>query len=191
MYHLSHPIYLSVCLCTYLPPYSSLFCLLFHLSICFPGGPVLKKPTCRGRRHKGPRFNPWIRKIPWRRRWPPTLVFLPGKLRGQRTLVGDNPWGHRELDMADHSTDTSINVSTCLPTYLKSVNLHIHPLSPTYLFIYNFSTYLHFIFVSTSILIYFLICHPSISFPACHICLSMHLSTYHLSVWVLSRFSHV
>ena len=38
-------------------------------------------------------FNPWIRKIPWRRAWQPTPVFLPGKFHGQRRLVGYSPQG--------------------------------------------------------------------------------------------------
>ena len=41
------------------------------------------------------RFNPWVRKIPWRRKWQPTTVFLPGKAHGQRSLVCYSPWGHR------------------------------------------------------------------------------------------------
>ena len=36
-------------------------------------------------------FNPWVRKIPWRRKWQPTPVFLPGKSHGQRSLVGYSP----------------------------------------------------------------------------------------------------
>ena len=44
-------------------------------------------------------FNPWIRKTPWRRKWQPTPVFLPGKSHGQRSLVGCSPWGCKELDM--------------------------------------------------------------------------------------------
>ena len=39
-------------------------------------------------------FDPWIRKIPWRRKWQPTPIFLPGKSHGQRSLVGYSPWGH-------------------------------------------------------------------------------------------------
>ena len=35
-----------------------------------------------------PGFNPWVRKIPWRRKWQPTPVFLPGESHGQRSLVG-------------------------------------------------------------------------------------------------------
>ena len=45
-----------------------------------------------------PGFNPWVRKIPWRREWLPTPVFLPGESHGQRSLVGYSPWGHKELD---------------------------------------------------------------------------------------------
>ena len=39
-------------------------------------------------------FDPWVSKIPCSRKWQPTLVFLPGKLHGQRTLVGYGPWDH-------------------------------------------------------------------------------------------------
>ena len=42
-----------------------------------------------------PGFNPWVRKIPWRREWQPTPVFLPGESHGQRSLVGYSPWGRR------------------------------------------------------------------------------------------------
>jgi len=36
-------------------------------------------------------FNPWVRKIPWKKKWQPTPVFLPGKSHGQRNLVGYSP----------------------------------------------------------------------------------------------------
>ena len=48
-----------------------------------------------------PGFNPWVRKISWRRRWKPTPVSLPGKLHGQRTLAGYSPWGLKELDTTE------------------------------------------------------------------------------------------
>ena len=38
------------------------------------------------------RFDPWFGKIPWRRKWQPTLVFLPGESHEQRSLVGYSPW---------------------------------------------------------------------------------------------------
>ena len=46
-------------------------------------------------------FDPWVAKIPWRREWPPTPVFLPGESHGQRSLVGDSPKGRKELDMTE------------------------------------------------------------------------------------------
>ena len=47
-------------------------------------------------------FNPWVEKIPWRRTWQPTSVFLPGESHGQRSLVGYSPWGHRQSDMTSN-----------------------------------------------------------------------------------------
>ena len=42
------------------------------------------------------RFDPWVGKMSWRRKWQPTIpVFLPGKFHGQKTLVGYSPWGRR------------------------------------------------------------------------------------------------
>ena len=51
-----------------------------------------------------PRFDPWIRKIPWSRTWQPTPVFLPGEFHGQRSLAGYSPWGHKESDMTEQLT---------------------------------------------------------------------------------------
>ena len=55
-----------------------------------------KELACQRRRH---RFNPWVRRIPWRRKWQPTPVFLPGKSHGQRSLAGYGPWDCKESDM--------------------------------------------------------------------------------------------
>ena len=46
-------------------------------------------------------IDPWVRKIPWRKVWQPTPVFLPGESHRQRNLVGYSPWGHKELDMTE------------------------------------------------------------------------------------------
>ena len=51
-----------------------------------PGGGVVKNLPANAR-HKRNRFNPWVRKIPWRRKWQPTPIFLPGKFHGQRSLA--------------------------------------------------------------------------------------------------------
>ena len=48
----------------------------------------------------------WVRKIPWRRAWLSTPLFLPGESHGQRSLVGCSPWGHRESDTAEWLTHT-------------------------------------------------------------------------------------
>ena len=48
-----------------------------------------------------PRFHPWVRKIPWRRKWQPTPIILPGEFRGLRSLVGYNPQGRKESDMTE------------------------------------------------------------------------------------------
>ena len=49
-------------------------------------------------------FNPWVGKIPWKREWQPTPVFLPGKSHGQRSLVSYSPWGCKELDTTERLT---------------------------------------------------------------------------------------
>ena len=46
-------------------------------------------------------FDPCVGKIPWRRAWQPTPVFLPGKSHGQRSLVGYSPWGRKESDTTE------------------------------------------------------------------------------------------
>ena len=58
----------------------------------FPGGSVVKNLPAR--RRCG--FDPWVRKIPWRRQWQPTPVFLPGK-PPQRLLAGYKMWCHKSV----------------------------------------------------------------------------------------------
>ena len=43
-------------------------------------------------------FDPWVGKIPWRRKWQPTPVFLPGKFHGRRSLIGYSPGNCKESD---------------------------------------------------------------------------------------------
>ena len=69
----------------------------------FPGGASGKKSSCRSRRHKRCGFNPWVRKIPWRRKWQPTPVSMHGKSHGQRCLVGYCPWGCQESDTTEQA----------------------------------------------------------------------------------------
>ena len=58
-----------------------------------------------------PGFNPWVEKIPWRRKWQPTPVLLPEKSHGRKGLVGYSPWGCKESE--------------------RTKRLYFHCLSPT------------------------------------------------------------
>ena len=54
--------------------------------------------TCQCRRHERHRFDPWVGKSLWRRKWQPTPVLLPGNFHRRRSLVGYSPRGLRESD---------------------------------------------------------------------------------------------
>ena len=54
-----------------------------------------KESICQCRRWG---FNLWVGKIPWRRKWQPTSVFLPGKSHGHRSLAGNSLRDRKELD---------------------------------------------------------------------------------------------
>ena len=71
----------------------------------FSGGASGKESACQCRRC---RFSPWVKKIPWRRKWQTTPVFLPGKFHGQRSRVGYSPSGGKESDATEH---TSVSLS--------------------------------------------------------------------------------
>ena len=59
-----------------------------------------------------PRFNLWVGKISWRRKWHPTPVLLPGKSLGWRSLVGCSPWGHKESVKTEQLTFTSQKIGS-------------------------------------------------------------------------------
>ena len=80
-----------------------MFCFTEHL-LHFPGGTSIKEPACQCRGHKRLGFDPWVGKIPWRRKWQPTPVFSPGEFHGQRSLVGYSPWGCKESDLTKHTS---------------------------------------------------------------------------------------
>ena len=74
-----------------------------------------KESACRSKRCG---FDPWVRKIPWRRKWKPTPVLLRGKFNGQRSLAGYSPRGHKE-------SDTTVKLNTHTHTYTHT---HTHGL---------------------------------------------------------------
>ena len=63
----------------------------------------------------------WVRKIPWRRAWQPTPVFLPGESHGQRSLLGYSVWGHRESDRTERLNSNNLtNLSDRkVPNFLR------------------------------------------------------------------------
>ena len=67
--------------------------------------PLISDPVAWTGQHlltrRRPGFGLWVGKTPCRRKWQPTAVFLPGKSHGQKSLVGYDPWGHKELDTTE------------------------------------------------------------------------------------------
>ena len=59
-------------------------------------------------------FEPWVRKIPWRRAWPPIPVFLPGESHGQRSLAGYSPWSCKVWDTTE-ATEHAVHTSVLFP----------------------------------------------------------------------------
>ena len=74
--------------------------------------------TCVCLRCGRPRFNPWVGKIPWRKIWQSTPVFLPGESHGWRSLVGYSPWGCKESD-----TTEQLHLTLYLTTEYFSMHL--------------------------------------------------------------------
>ena len=86
--------------------------LLSNFHFHFPWWLNGEESTCQCKRRG---FNPWVRKILRRRKWQPTLVFLPGKSRGQKCLAGYSLWGLEELDVTEHThTDGFFSEPDCL-----------------------------------------------------------------------------
>ena len=100
-----------------------------------PGGASGEELTCKCRRHKRCRFDPWVGKISWRRTWQPTPVFMPGKSHGQRSLVGYSPWGRKESDTTErpslrHSAAFN-NGSVHSHCYVVLTVIHLPSFSPS------------------------------------------------------------
>ena len=102
-----HLLKMIICHNTDIFALQSHFDLIWSFSrIClgFPGGSSGKEPTCQCRRPKRHQFDLWVRKIPWRRKWQPTPVFLPGESHAKRSPLGYSPQDHKELDMTEQLT---------------------------------------------------------------------------------------
>ena len=92
-----------------------------NLFMGFPGGLVVKESF---RQCRGCGFNSWIGKIPWRRKWQPTPVFLPRKSQGQRNLVGCIPGGCKESDTTGQLSLHAHNLFI-IPIHLSFINMPI------------------------------------------------------------------
>ena len=95
-------------LCFYFYFLSSSFISLWKKTLWLPKWLSSKESAFQCRRHG---FDPWVRKISWRRKWQPTPVFLPGKSHGWRNLVGYSPWGRKESDTTERLHFLSLSPS--------------------------------------------------------------------------------
>ena len=93
-----------------------------------PWWPTSKEPTYQCRRHG---FSPWVEKIPWRRKWQPTPVFLPGKPHGQRSLAGQSRGSQKSRTRLSNQTTTWL-ISTfkkwVADTRVLLTSFHLHSL---------------------------------------------------------------
>ena len=96
--------------------------LVYTQPLGIPGWLSSKESTCQCRRC---RFDPWVRKIPWRRKLQPTPVFLPEKPHGQRSLTGYSPWDCKRVghNLATKTTKIRSKIIALLLTKLKNGNI--------------------------------------------------------------------
>ena len=87
---------------------------LVLVMVVFPVAQMVKSLKCNV---GDPSSIPWIGKIPWRREWQPTAIFLPGKSYGPRSLADPNPWGCKELDTTEQLTHTVVVRASLVPQW--------------------------------------------------------------------------
>ena len=100
------------------------------MTLGFPDCPG-KEPACQCRSPERCGFNPWIRKIPWRRKWQPTPVFLPRKFHGQRSLAGydlymglqrvRHDWARTHSDLIKKNGPRQVSLQTTLEFFTDSL----------------------------------------------------------------------
>ena len=97
---------------TYIYVFVQVFCIYMVYTRSSQVTQSGKEPSCQCRRYRRRRFDPWIRKIPWRRAQKPTPVFLPGESNGQRSLMGYSPQGCKKLDTTEATQHTCTVICT-------------------------------------------------------------------------------
>ena len=140
--------------------------MLYYCGLGFPGGSDSKESAC----NTGDLVWSWVGKIPWRRGWLHTLVFLLGESHGQGSLVGFSPWSHKELDMTEqlalwltfHSTALDPGIcwsalqaySTTQNIFLESTSIDLFPSPPFHVEIV-FRIHIPFLPISISLTFWF------------------------------------
>ena len=98
-------------------------CIIYTPGLSSWHGSKEKESACQCRRPKRYRLDPWVGKIPWKRKWQPTAVFLSGKPYGGRSLAGYTPWGHRvRHDWAHMHTHPTLNWFRILDLWVIAEN---------------------------------------------------------------------
>ena len=89
-----------------------------NIGLGFPGASVEKESACQWRRHRRCGSDPWVRKIPWKKKWLPTPVFFSGTSHGQRGLAGYSPWGHKESETTERLSNIKDSFQHCRQKHL-------------------------------------------------------------------------
>ena len=112
---------------------------MLKMNLGLPSGASGKESACQCRRLKRWGFDPWVGKIPWRRAWQPTPVFLSGESHKQMSLEGYSPQGFKETQLKQLSMSLihciiklislyisyiSIKKIKCLPRVKKKSEIH-------------------------------------------------------------------
>ena len=88
----------------------------------FPGGSMVKNLPARCR------FDPWVKKMPWRRAWQPTPIFLPGESHGWRSLAGYSPQSGKESDTTEVTEHTAQELQETLHTAPPAIQaIYLYP----------------------------------------------------------------
>ena len=112
-------------------------------SIRVPGGASGKEPTCQHTRCNRCEFDPWVGKIPWRRKWQPTPVLLPGESHGQRSLVGYSSWGCKESAVTEATSHTHTPWATHTHTHTPTPWATVHGVAKSQLWPKQLHTHTH------------------------------------------------
>ena len=156
--HIQTPVYLFITI--------NIIYTLAYMVMGFPGSASGKEPACQCRRHQRWWFNPWVRKILWRRAWQSTPVFLPGESHGQRSLAGYSPYYLKEQGAVESTECTYIGISECMCVHqhVCIVNMSLQrylyssPTQSIYLTPPTHLAYSLLCVIDSLSLIYFLIC---------------------------------